>query len=465
MNLVRSRLSVLATLPLLLLGLGCSERDPSGLPQARAPIDPMVYDDGVGGDSALIEGDVYFQAFSGTYLETLERVTDQAYESEQSLRVTVPGQNSPLGAYAGGVLTAIGVRDLADFNALTFYARSSVPSTLNEVGFGNDNTGTSLYSAGRAGVPLTPEWTFVVVPIPDPSRLIAERGLFLFAEGYEPQAPSGHQIWFDSIRFADLGNVTDPRPSMPTVDKEYFVGASVSLAGTATTFDIDGADVTVNHLPGYFDFQVSDPSVAEVVGGAVHVIGLGETTVTAKLGALDAAGAITVAGKQPPPGPAPTPTHPAADVVSLFSDAYTDAPVQNWNPHWQWSTAEDALYDIGGDTARMYSSLNFVGIVFQETPVDASDMTHLHLDVYAPEGTNFLVKLVAFSGPNGSAIGAKELTFNAESTPAFTSGEWVSLDIPMADFGFTVPTDNLGQLVLSTADASLVLVDNIYWHR
>ncbi|MBK8015320.1 MAG: hypothetical protein IPK20_00555 [Betaproteobacteria bacterium] len=36
----------------------------------------------------------------------------------------------------------------ADFNALTFYAKSSVVSTLNEVGFGNDNTGTSVYSAG-----------------------------------------------------------------------------------------------------------------------------------------------------------------------------------------------------------------------------------------------------------------------------------------------------------------------------
>ncbi|HPF35698.1 MAG TPA: hypothetical protein P5571_12405 [Candidatus Krumholzibacteria bacterium] len=463
MNLVRSRLTVLATLPLFLLAAGCSERDPSDLPQARAPIDPVVYDDGQGGDSALLQGDVYFQPFSGTYIEALVPVTDQAYESAQSLQVTVPGLNSPLGAYAGGVLTAVGVRDFADFNALTFYARSSQNSTLNEVGYGNDNTGTSVYTAGRSNVPLTTDWTFVVVPIPDPSKLIAERGLFMFAEGWESSA--GHKIWFDSIRFANLGNITNPRPSMPTVDKEYFVGASVSLAGTATTYDIDGADVTVNHMPGYFDYSVSDPSVAQVTDGAVHVIGVGETTVTARLGAIEATGAVTVNGKQAPAGPAPTPTHPAADVVSLFSDAYTDSPVESWNPHWQWSTTEDGLFELDGDQARMYSSLNFVGIVFQSTPVDASTMTHLHLDVYAPEGTSFLVKLVAFNGAGGAAIGNKELTFNADSTPAFTAGGWSSLEIPMADFGFTVSTAALGQLVLSSPDASLVLVDNIYWHR
>lgn len=465
MNLVRRRRSALALIPLLLLAAGCSERDVTDLPQARAPIIPLVYDEGTGGNAALIQDDVYFQPFSGTYYEALERVTDQAHESTQSLRVTVPGRNSPLGAYAGGVLTAIGVRDLADFNALTFYARSSAASTLNEVGFGNDNTGTSKYTAGRANVPLSTEWTFVVVPIPDPSKLIAERGLFMFAEGYENQLPSGHQIWFDDIRYADLGNITDPRPSMPSVDKEYFVGASVSLAGTATTFDVDGADVTVNHMPGYFDYTVSDPSVAEVVDGAVHVIGLGETRVTASLGGIDATGGINVSGKQPPPGPAPTPTHPAADVRSLFSDAYADGPVESWNPHWQYSTTEDAVYDIDGDATRMYSSLNFVGIVFGATPVDASDMTHFHLDVYAPEGTNFKVKLVLFNGPNGLLIGQSELVFDATTTPAFTAGDWVSLDIPMADFGFSVTPEFVGQLVLSTDDATLVLVDNIYWHR
>ncbi len=49
--------------------------------------------------------------------------------------------------------------------------------------------------------------------------------------------------------------------------------------------------------------------------------------------------------------------------------------------------------------------------------------------------------------------------------PAFAAGGWSSLEIPMANFGFTVPVDNIGQLVLSSSDAPLVLVDNIYWHR
>ena len=33
-------------------------------------------------------------------------------------------------------------------------------------------------------------------------------------------------MWFDDIRFARLDNVTDPRPSMPSVNKQYFVGST-----------------------------------------------------------------------------------------------------------------------------------------------------------------------------------------------------------------------------------------------
>jgi hypothetical protein len=99
-------------------------------------------------------------------------------------------------------------------------------------------------------------------------------------------------------------------------------------------------------------------------------------------------------------------------------------------------------------------------------------MTHMHLDVYAPVGTIFKVKLVNFGGNNGSMNGQAELTFDATTTPAFAAGDWSSLEIPLASFPFTagLVLNRLGQVVLSTtADPAtatpLVLVDNIYWHR
>lgn len=443
---------------LALLGSGCSGRDPAGLDMARAPIDPVVFDDAYGPD-------VYFQAFAGTdpYAVSFDSVF--ARGGAKSLKIAVPPEGSNLGGYAGGVLTSVGCRDIADFNALTFYARSSIPSALDVVGFGNDNTGRSLHEAGRGQVPLTTAWSFVVVPIPSPAKLICERGLFTFAEGREAGRPEGHHVWFDDIRYARIESVTNPRPVMPTVRKQYFIGASVNLSGTATTFSVSGADVVVNHDPGYFDFRSSDPSVAIVQRGAVRVVGAGEAVISATLDGIDVAGAATVGGFTPPSAPAPRPTVAAADAISLFSDVYRDVTVDSFNPRWQYSTTDDARYWVDGDEAIMYSFLNFVGIDFRAHTLDVREMTHFHLDVFAPVGTNFRVKLVAFNTVNGYITAQSELTFDAATTPAFAAGAWSSLEIPMADFQFTVPLDHVGQVVLSTSDAQLVLVDNLYWHR
>lgn len=57
---------------------------------------------------------------------------------------------------------------------------------------------------------------------------------------------------------------------------------------------------------------------------------------------------------------APTPTQNAANVISLFSDAYTDVPVDTWRTDWSAATLEDVLID--GNPTKKYSSLDFVGI-------------------------------------------------------------------------------------------------------
>jgi hypothetical protein len=461
-NPIRRLVPLLAALPLLLMAGGCSERNPLELDEARAPSDPLVFDD-------ALSDDVYFQAFLDTYVEAVRTDSVFAYggaavDGARSLQITVPPQGSSLGIYSGGVLTASGSRDLADFNALTFYARSDQLIQMDVLGFGNDNTGTSLYEAGRANVVLNRDWTFVVIPIPDPAKLIAERGLFTFAEAPDPRFPQGHHVWVDELRYARLGNVTDPQPSMPEVDAQYFVGATVSLAGTRTTFDVDGAPVAVDHMPGYFDFASSDEAVARVTEGRVVVVGPGNAEVTAVLGEIPVTGGVAVTAFAPPTATAPVPTHPAGEVISMFSDAYADVPVDAWNTFWQFSTAQVEDYRIGDNTTKMYSTLNFVGIEFLNPTIDASQMNFFHLDVFAPSGTNFKVKLVAFNENGGFAGETQELTFDATTTPAFTAGQWCALDIPLEDFQLPVSWEHMGQLVLATDDAQLVLVDNVYWH-
>jgi hypothetical protein len=300
----------------------------------------------------------------------------------------------------------------------------------------------------------------VVIPIPSPRKLVAERGLFTYAEGFE--SPTGHTLWFDEIQYAKLTNVEWVSASMPTVRKQYLIGSTATIEGTTTRFSIDGAQVVVNHMSNYFDFFSSNPEVAVVEGNTIRVIGAGQDTITAKLDTLKVTGRVIITSFTPPTVAAPVPTVPAGDVISLYGDSYVAWPVDSFNPRWGGSTTQNDIYTIDGNASLMYTTLNYVGIDFLSRPIDATQMTHLHLDVYAPVGTNFGVKPVVFDA-GGTLLEQKELTFTAATVPSFTAGAWMSLEIPMADFGFTVPMDRIGQLVLVTSDAKLVLADNIYW--
>ena len=90
-------------------------------------------------------------------------------------------------------------------------------------------------------------------------------------------------------------------------------------------------------------------------------------------------------GVTAPTAAAPTPTVPAEDVISFFSSAYDDVPVQFWSTDWDEAEVADA--QAGDDDVKHYTNLRFAGIDFGETPVDARGMTHIHLDIWTPEPT------------------------------------------------------------------------------
>jgi hypothetical protein len=465
-KLTTRHLLALVAIFLLAFTAGCSDRDPTSLPPAQGSnVESLVFDD-------AYHPDVYFQAFFQTNIWAVSIDSVYAYgglaaDGARSLKFNVAPENSALGLYTGGVLTSGGARDLAQYNALTFYARTTYPMLLDVIGFGNDNTGNSLFEAGRGNISLGPDWSFVVVPIPDPSKLRSERGMLTIAEALDAAHPEGYDIWLDEIRYANLGNIDIFRASMTPSNKVYFVGSTVSIDGTRTIFQIDGGFVPMDHSPGYFDYTSSDESVAVVDRGQVLVVGLGQASITATVqDSTDVLGTVTVTGLEPPSGPAPSPTLPAGDVVSLFSDEYNDSPVDTWRADWGGSTTRVEDYAIDGNNNKMYTSLNFVGIEFLTRTVDASTMTHFHMDVYAPEGTEFKVKLVSFPSETGAQT--QDLVLDETTTPAFTAGGWSSLEIPLEDF--QLPETGwdwgyIGQLVLSTGDAQLVLVDNIYFHK
>jgi hypothetical protein len=160
------------------------------------------------------------------------------------------------------------------------HSATASTTTLDVAGFTNDNTGTSLYEVQRDAIALTTEWALVTFPVPDPSRLGLERGLFFFAESRENNR--GYTIWFDEIRFARVGLITSPRLAVATRTVDSFVGATVIPEQTRVTFSVNGEDVTVNHSPGYFTYASSDESVATTEDGVIRVVGGGNAVITAR---------------------------------------------------------------------------------------------------------------------------------------------------------------------------------------
>jgi hypothetical protein len=252
-----------------------------------------------------------------------------------------------------------------------------------------------------------------------------------------------------------------------------FVGATVNVTGTQTTFAVEGNNEVIVHMPGYLTFASSNESVATIADGAIHAVGAGSAIITAALGQTPAVGELTLNVSPAPTVPAPTPTVPAADVISLFSNVYNNITVDSWSADWP-DMADVTDFKIAGDDVKAYTNLVYAGIVFESELIDATQMAYFNIDVWVPEGVTFFkVKLVDF-GEDGTYLGApdseRELTFTEATTPAIVPGSWANLDIPLGSFmggpmGL-VNRAHLAQLIISGASPGITaFIDNVYFHK
>ncbi|MCL5127347.1 discoidin domain-containing protein [Algibacter sp. L4_22] len=162
----------------------------------------------------------------------------------------------------------------------------------------------------------------------------------------------------------------------------------------------------------------------------------------------------------PPTAPtidAPSPSHLAADVISIYSDAYTGVAT-DYNPGWGQSGAVNTTYDpTGGGTnfAMAYTNFNYQGTIL--TPQDASEMEYLHVDIWTANATDVKVT------PINNGTGPSEVLV---SLPVI-NGSWSSVDLPIASFtGMT--WDSVFQLKFDGqggVSPSDIYLDNIYFWK
>lgn len=156
---------------------------------------------------------------------------------------------------------------------------------------------------------------------------------------------------------------------------------------------------------------------------------------------------------------APNPILEANKVISLFSNAYSNVTVDTWRT--DWSNAGFENVSIAGNATLKFTSLVFVGAETTSNTVDATAMTHLHLDVWTPDMTTFKVKLVDF-GANGIWAGGDDVEHELSFNP--TTSEWNSLNIPLSSFSGLSTRAHLAQYIFSGSPAGKVYIDNVYFY-
>ena len=429
-------------------------------------------------DTPVAMGPFFYFPFADSKL-TAGSFDGEGYQSQASIRIDVPNADDPEGNYAGAILRVDGPgRDLSGFDALTFYAKASQGVNVADIGFGLDFL-ADKYQVTASNLSFGTGWTKYIIPIPDASKLINERGLFWYATGTQNTGGLGYAIWFDDIKFEKLGNIAQPRPAIlngEDIVQETFIGANGAIFTMSQTVNLgSGQDITVSPAPSYFDWVSSNPNVATVDDvGFVSVVGSGTAVITASLNGIDAEGSLTIISLGDFVG-APVPDVDPANVISVFSDAYTNVPVDYYNGFFngdgQTTQGGAPPIAIDGGEVINYTDLNFVGIgtFLEVAPVNASAMTHIHVDINVNEvldpGDRLTLQLI-----NGVQT-ANEISGSVVINESqLLSNDWVSLDIPLSSFAGLSAKDALGLIFfISTNNANVptisnIFVDNIYYY-
>jgi Bacterial Ig-like domain (group 2) len=396
------------------------------------------------------------------------------YNSKNSMRVDVPNANDPAGSYAGAILRVDGAgRNLTKYDALTFYVKASQGVTIAELGFGEDFF-PNKYITTITNVSVGTNWTKVIIPIPDASKLVKERGMFRYAMGTQNTGGNGYTVWFDEIRFEKLGTIVQNSVNISNgtnVIINTFVGVASQVQNINASFNMpNGINLPVSMSAGYFTFSSSNSTVASVDDtGKITSLAAGTSIITAKLNGNPVSGSVTI-NCQGAFVHAPTPTHTAANVISIFSNHYNNVPVNYYNGYWQpWQTTVSNDFSVNNDNILNYTIFNFVGIEFSSPTVNATSKTHFHADFFFPgtiaPGRQLRVIIVDF-GANGVFGGGDDTRHSTTFTaPTLVSQSWVSIDIPFSAMPMLASRSNLGQIIFEGGDGSVMYADNIYFYN
>ncbi|MDB9883008.1 T9SS type A sorting domain-containing protein [Bacteroidia bacterium] len=166
--------------------------------------------------------------------------------------------------------------------------------------------------------------------------------------------------------------------------------------------------------------------------------------------------AISLIGfAQAPTTSAAAPTEADADVISVFSDGFTDLAGTNFNPAWGQATVYSA-FDVSGDNMLKYATLNYQGIEFG-SDINAASKGTLHMDIWSEQTADVAIFCISRGAVTEKSV-----------TRTLIAGQWNSVDISLSDYtaqGLSV--SDLFQFKFDETARTIspsIYVDNIYFY-
>jgi hypothetical protein len=262
----------------------------------------------------------------------------------------------------------------------------------------------------------------------------------------------GHSIYVDNIYFYNNSGIADTEAP-----------SAFSVTTGAITFNSIELKLKATDNSGAVNYQINDGTNTHNVNGISGVTK--SFTIYALKGGTNYNFSVIAkdpVGNKPDNSPvklsaktfeaiaAPIPTAPANDVISIFSNKYSNIANCNYNPNWSQATVF-AIGNINGNEYLSLSNLNYQGTEFG-SHVNASAMKYLHVDVWTPNETSLQVTII--SPGKEKLITLSPLSLN----------KWSSFDIPLSSFT-GVALNDLYQFKFVGSGGKIVYLDNIYFHK
>ena len=191
----------------------------------------------------------------------------------------------------------------------------------------------------------------------------------------------------------------------------------------------------------HINWNVANNTYGTPDGRIFYIKNLKGLSVTAPVGS-----APTVAAPTPP-------VRVATDVISIFSNAYSNVPLAELPTGWSQTTFT-ALQIQGNDTWKSVGE--FLGMVTNPANgVDLSTMEKMHIDYWTPDNNPISVKIV------NTINGGEAIT----SLGTTVTGSWKSIDIDMSAFASTLNKTKITQLLIDPTGPATVYIDNFYFWK